>query len=152
VLSSIHATDASSALYRLVDMGIEPFLVASSIVGVVAQRLVRRICSGCRETFTPASADVLFYEQLGGKPKDVWYHGAGCNLCSGTGYRDRVGVFEVMPMSDQIRHVVVSGGTPQQLRALAIEEGMRPLRSEAIRLVAEGITTIAEIIRTVYVV
>ena len=152
VLSSIHATDSSSALYRLVDMGIEPFLVASSIVGVVAQRLVRRICEGCRESFHPSSADLFFYEQLGGTPRDVWYHGAGCNLCAGSGYRDRIGAFEVMTMSDEVRHMVVAGGTPQQLRGLAIEQGMQPLRSEALRLVTEGITTIAEIIRTVYVV
>ncbi len=152
VLSSIHATDASSALYRLLDMGIEPFLVASSIVGVVAQRLVRRICPGCRTTFEPPESDLFFYEQLGGVPKDIWYHGAGCNLCSGTGYRDRIGVFEVLPISDEIRQMIVSFGTPQALRNLAIEQGMRPLRSEALRLVNEGVTTIAEIIRTVYVV
>jgi type IV pilus assembly protein PilB len=152
VLSSIHATDASSALYRLLDMGIEPFLVASSIVGVVAQRLVRRICPGCRTAFEPPESDLFFYEQLGGEAKDLWYHGEGCNLCSGTGYRDRIGVFEVLPISDEIRQMIVSFGTPQALRNLAIEQGMRPLRSEALRLVNEGVTTIAEIIRTVYVV
>ena len=153
VLSSIHATDASSALYRLLDMGIEPFLVGSSIVGVVAQRLVRRICPGCRSPFEPPESDLFFYEQLGGTRRgEVWYHGEGCNLCSGTGYRDRIGVFEVLSMTDEVRHLVVSGGTPQTLRAVAIEQGMRPLRSEALRLVDEGITTIAEIIRTVYVV
>ena len=152
VLSSIHATDASSALYRLVDMGIEPFLVASSIVGVVAQRLVRRICAGCRAPFRPASADLFWFEQIGGTLQDVWYHGEGCNLCAGSGYRDRIGAFEVLPVTDDVRQMVVAGGTPQQLRALAISNGMRPLQSEALRLVTEGVTTIAEIIRTVYVV
>jgi type IV pilus assembly protein PilB len=152
VLSSIHATDASSALYRLVDMGIEPFLVASSIVGVVAQRLVRRICPACRTPFQPPAADLFWYEQMGGRSLPTWYHGAGCNLCSGTGYRDRIGVFEVMRITDEVRHMVVAGGTPQELRAIAIDQGMQPLRSEALRLVSEGVTTIAEIIRTVYVV
>jgi type IV pilus assembly protein PilB len=151
VMSSIHATDASSALYRLLDMGIEPFLVSSSLVGVVAQRLVRRICPSCAIAYDPSPIDLAWYEHLGGPAKDVFVRGIGCNYCSDTGYRDRVGVYEVLGISDEVRKIVVAGGTPQEVRQIAIEQGMRTMGNEAIALVADDVTTIDEIRRTVYV-
>ena len=151
VMSSIHATDASSALYRLLDMGIEPFLVSSSLVGVVAQRLVRRICPSCAVPYDPSPIDLAWFEHMGGVAKDVFVRGIGCNYCSDTGYRERVGVYEVLGVSDEVRKIVVAGGTPQEVRQVAIEQGMRTMGNEAAALVADDVTTIDEIRRTVYV-
>ena len=151
VMSSIHATDASSALFRLLDMGIEPFLVSSSLVGVVAQRLVRQICPSCAVAYDPSPIDLAWYEQLNGPPKDVFVRGIGCNYCSDTGYRERVGVYEVLAVTDEVRKIVVAHGTPQEVRQVAIEQGMRTMGTEAIALVADDITTIDDIRRTVYV-
>jgi type IV pilus assembly protein PilB len=150
VLSSLHATDAASALHRLLDMGIEPFLIAPSVLAVVGQRLVRRICPECVVPYEPPADEISFYEGIGGEPKDEFLHGEGCNFCSGTGYQERIGVYEVLRMSDAMRELVVAQPAYADLRRLAIEEGMHPLRSEALRLVAEDVTTIPEILRSVY--
>ena len=131
--------------------GIEPFLVSSSLVGVVAQRLVRKICPSCAVPYEPAPIDLAWYAHLNGPAKDVFVRGIGCNYCSDTGYRDRVGVYEVLDVSDEVRKVVVAGGTPQEVRLVAIEQGMRTMGTEAISLVADDVTTIDEIRRTVYV-
>jgi type IV pilus assembly protein PilB len=150
VLSSLHATDAASALHRFLDMGIEPFLIAPAVLAVVGQRLVRRICSECRVPFEPPPDEVAFYELIGGEPKTKFFHGAGCNFCAGTGYQDRIGVYEVLRMSDAMRQLIVEEPNHASLRKLAIAEGMRPLRDEALRLVANDMTTISEILRSVY--
>ena len=151
VMSSIHATDASSALYRLLDMGIEPFLVSSSLVGVVAQRLVRKICPSCVMPYEPSAIDLAWYERFNGPDKSEFVRGIGCNYCSDTGYRDRVGVYEVLTVSDEVRKIVVAHGTPQDVREQAVEQGMRTMGHEAMALVADDVTTIDEIRRTVYV-
>jgi type IV pilus assembly protein PilB len=151
VMSSIHATEATSALYRLIDMGIEPFLIASSLVGVVGQRLVRKICPSCKVEYEPTPEEHRLYELLGGTPKDTFFHGVGCNYCSNTGYRERVGVYEVLAVSDEIRQLIMSAAPPQDLRALAVEQGMRTMSREATALVANDITTIEKIIHNVYV-
>jgi type IV pilus assembly protein PilB len=150
VMSSLHATDASSALFRLLDMGVEPFLVASSLVGVVGQRLVRRVCESCRVEYEPTVAELRAYEGLGGSPKTTFVRGAGCNFCVGTGFRDRVGVYEVLEVTDDIGHLVVAGATPHDVRELATTQGMRTMGQEAMRLVGDDITTIDEVIRNVY--
>jgi type IV pilus assembly protein PilB len=150
VLSSLHATDAASALHRFLDMGIEPFLIAPAVLAVVGQRLVRRICRECRAPYEPSPDEVAFYEQIGGTPKTKFFHGEGCNFCSGTGYQERIGVYEVLRMTDAMRALVVEEPNHAALRKLAISEGMHPLRDEALRLVAEDITTIPEILRSVY--
>jgi type IV pilus assembly protein PilB len=151
VLSSIHATDSVAALYRLLDMGIESFLVASSVVGVVAQRLVRRICQTCAVAYTPPQAELDVFEQLGGGFKQSWKRGDGCNICAHTGYFDRVGVYEVLSVTDEIRHAVVTGNSINDVRKLAAAQGLRSLRHEALRLVNDDVTTIDEVIRNVYV-
>ncbi len=97
VLSSLHATDSVSALHRFLDMGIESFLISSSVIGIVGQRLVRRICPSCKVPYQPNEEELAFYDQSGGPPKDVFYRGEGCNFCADTGYRDRIGVFELLP-------------------------------------------------------
>jgi type IV pilus assembly protein PilB len=151
VMSSLHATDASSALYRLIDMGIEPFVVASSLVGVVGQRLVRKTCPSCATPYEPSAQLIARYESLGGVQHGEFVHGTGCNYCSHTGFRDRVGVYEVLEVSDEIRQLMVSGAPPQDVRTLAVAQGMRSMATEAMALVTDGITTIDEVIRNVYV-
>ena len=151
VMSSLHATDASSALFRLLDMGIEPFLVSSSIVGVVGQRLVRQNCPSCMISYAPSPADLRSYEQLGGPPKQTFFRGAGCNYCSDTGFRDRVGVYEVLEVTDEVRQLIVDRATPHEVREVAMQQGMRTMANEAMTLVYQDITTIDEVIRTVYV-
>ncbi len=150
VISSMHATDSVSALHRLLDMGIESFLVASSVLAVVGQRLLRRICVSCRTQYTPTEEELAFYLESGGEPKETFFYGAGCNFCSHTGYQDRIGIYELLVMTPEIRRLVVGWATQEELRALAVKQGMRTLRQEAINLVRQDVTTIAEVIRSVY--
>src|ERR1700730_5198515 len=152
VLSSLHATDAASAVHRFLDMGIEGFLVASSLLGVVAQRLVRRTCRHCKVPYQPTGDELAFFERATGRIKHSYFHGAGCNFCSHTGFEDRIGVFELLRVSEEMRELMVSNATHQTLREQAIRDGMRPMRQEALRLVDEDVTTIAEILRGVYLV
>ncbi len=151
VMSSLHAIEATSALFRLIDMGIEPFLVSSSLVGVVGQRLVRRICPSCVVAYEPPPEERRQYELLGGPPKETFVHGVGCNYCSNTGYRERVGVYEVLAVTDEIRQLIVTSASPQEVRSAAISLGMRTMSTEAMALVADDVTTIEEVIHSVYV-
>ncbi|HJP78862.1 MAG TPA: GspE/PulE family protein [Pseudonocardiaceae bacterium] len=151
VLSSLHATDAASALHRLLDMGIENFLVASSVTAVLAQRLVRRICEHCREYYQPANEELAFLASMGGhQPAGGFVRGAGCNFCAHTGFLDRIGVYEMMPISDGIRELILRRASHGEIHDYAVREGMRTLRDEAIRLVASGVTTLAEVLRSIY--
>jgi type IV pilus assembly protein PilB len=150
VLSSLHATDSVSAVHRFLDMGIESFLIAPALLAVVGQRLVRRICPECKVGYGPAPEELAFYEAHSGAKKTGFFHGEGCNFCSGTGYQERIGVYEVLEVSEGIRQLIVDTAPASELRKLAIEEGMRPLRQEALRLVTEDVTTISEILRSVY--
>lgn len=152
VLSSIHGTDACSALHRFVDMGIEPFLIASTVNGVVSQRLLRRICNQCRVPYEPTVEELAFFEQAGGAaPAKGFSQGLGCNFCSRTGHLDRVGVFELVVMSTQIKRLLIEHVSVEELRAAAIGEGTRTLLDGGIALVEQGVTTIAEVISSIYV-
>ncbi|MGH9277251.1 MAG: GspE/PulE family protein [Acidimicrobiales bacterium] len=151
VLSSLHATDAVSALLRFLDMGIENFLVASSLLAVVGQRLVRQICEACKAPYQPSSQELTFYREADSKPKNKFWHGEGCNFCAHTGYQDRMGVYEVLVLDEGIRKLVVQGADAEKLRAHALRNGMRTLLDEGLRLVDEDVTTISEILRTIYV-
>jgi len=150
VLSSLHATDAVSALHRFLDMGIESFLVASSVIGIVGQRLVRRICPSCRVSYNLNEAERAFYDESGGPEKTDFVRGAGCNFCSGTGYQERIGVYELLRITPEIKRLVVGWATQDELRRLAQRQGMRSLRQEAIDLVAQDVTTVSEVIRSIY--
>jgi type IV pilus assembly protein PilB len=152
VLSSVHAIDAAAALHRFLDMGIESFLIASSVIGVVAQRLVRRTCIPCKEPYEPTADERAIYDEWGGKPKTDFMHGAGCNFCSQTGYVDRVGVYELLRVSDGLRRLIVEDASLDAMRAAAVEEGMRTLRDEAMRLIEDDVTTIGEVVRNIYTV
>ena len=153
VLSSLHATDSVSALHRLLDMGIETFLVASSVTALVAQRLVRRICSYCRVAYHPPAEELAFLEAMGGHaPANGFVRGAGCNFCAQTGYLERIGVYELLTISDPVRELILRRASHEELRSLAVSEGMRTLQEEAIALVHAEVTTLAEVLRSIYVV
>jgi type IV pilus assembly protein PilB len=150
VLSSVHGNDAVSALHRFLDMGIESFLIGSSVIAIVGQRLVRRICSSCKTRYTPTLEERAYYEENGGEPKAEFWHGTGCNFCGNTGYQDRIGVYELMEMTPEIKRLVVGWATQDELRRQAQKQGMRTLRDEAINLIAADVTTISEVIRSIY--
>ena len=153
VLSSLHATDAVAALHRLLDMGIENFLVASSVTAVLSQRLVRRICDNCRESYDPPPEEMAFLHSMGGHIPDAGFlRGAGCNFCAHTGYMERIGVYELLPVTDSIRELILDRASHDEIRKLARSEGMRTLQEEAVRLVESGVTTLAEVLRAIYVV
>jgi type IV pilus assembly protein PilB len=144
VLSSLHTNDAPSSLTRLLEMGVEPFLVASSIECVVAQRLARRLCRGCRrESSVPAAAldDGMVADSV------TVFEPVGCTRCAGTGYRGRIGLFEVMTVSDEIRALVVERASADRIAAVAAEQGMRTLRGDGMAKVASGETSLAEVAR-----
>lgn len=148
VLSTLHTNDAPSTINRLMNMGIEPFLVATSVNLICAQRLVRRICKECKEQIqmpTQALIDVGYTEEQA--PQVRLYKGHGCGSCNNTGYRGRVGLYEVMEMSDQVRELILSGASALELRRQALDEGMISLRHSGLRKIQDGATTVEEVVR-----
>ena len=148
MLSTLHTNDAPSTINRLMNMGIEPFLVASSLNLVCAQRLVRRVCKNCAEPNpTPAQALV----NAGFTPEDaksvVPNKGKGCEKCNKTGFKGRVGLYEVMEVTDELRELILVGASALELRRKAVEEGMITLRQSGLRKVKEGVTTVDEVVR-----
>jgi type II secretory ATPase GspE/PulE/Tfp pilus assembly ATPase PilB-like protein len=150
VLSSIHANDAVGVLMRLADLDIEHFLIAASLVGVVAQRMVRRVCSYCAADARPGVEEQAVYEQEIGEPLETVRRGAGCNLCADTGFLGRIGVYEVLLMNDEIRRLLLNNASASAIRGQAIADGMVPLRRDGMMKVKQGIVTPAEILRSVY--
>ena len=143
VLSSLHATDSVAALFRLLDMGIEAFLVASSVTAIVAQRLVRRVCPHCAAPYWPSVDERAFLETFGRSGAiDGFVAGTGCNFCAQTGYLDRIGLYELMPITDEIREMIIDRRSHDDLRKLCHAQGMRTLQEESLRLVQAGITTL----------
>jgi type IV pilus assembly protein PilB len=152
VMASLHAADAVGALFRFVDMGLQGYLVASSVVGVVAQRLVRINCVHCSQEVPVQAPERDFYTVVRGRePARNQMAGAGCRRCSGTGFFERTGVFECMGVDEQIRSMIVNQTSQDQIREYARGEGMRTLQDAVCDLVDEGKTTLAEAMRTVYV-
>ncbi|MDW8155274.1 MAG: type II secretion system ATPase GspE [Armatimonadota bacterium] len=152
VLSTLHTNDAPSAFTRLIDMGIEPFLITSSVIGVLAQRLARTICPKCKEAYRPPREAVRrLSEELAEEQDLVLYRGAGCEFCRQTGYKGRTGVYELLVVTDRIRERVVQRASSTEIRDVARSEGFRTMRDDGIRKVLEGVTTIEEILRVVYV-
>lgn len=145
VLSTLHTNDAPSALPRLIDMGVEPFLVASATAGVMAQRLVRKICPNCKVEYDPPDS-VLKAIGLSGKRAKL-YKGEGCRACSNTGYKGRMGVYEVMVVNEEIRQLVVEEASADRIREAAMRAGMRTLRQDGILKALEGHTTVEEVFR-----
>ncbi|MDI6771835.1 MAG: type II secretion system ATPase GspE [bacterium] len=152
VLSTLHTNDAAGAITRLVDMGIEGFLISSSVIAVLAQRLARTICPRCKVAYSPP-AEAL--GRLGADarvdPGVVFYRGQGCDHCRGNGYRGRIGVYELLVISDTVRSMIVQRASSTEIKAQAIREGMRTLRDDGLEKVMAGVSTIDEILRVVYV-
>jgi len=146
VFSTLHTNDAPGALTRLVDMGIEPYLVASSLELVMAQRLIRLLCPACKEAL-PAEEIREARKTWGSELPQVLYRGTGCRECEGTGYRGRQGIFELMPITDEIRALVLANRSANEIRAVAVKQGMRSLREDGFRVLREGKTTLEEILR-----
>lgn len=148
VFSTLHTNDAPGAITRLTDMGVEPFLVSSSVIGVVAQRLVRKICTECKETYRP-DHDILV--GLGLNTEEyrtaTYYHGRGCESCKFLGYRGRCAIYEIMLMDEEIRELTVQRVPASQIKNQALLNGMKTLRQNALEKVLEGTTTIDELIR-----
>lgn len=144
VLSTLHTNDAPSAVTRLVDMGIEPFLVASSLIGVLAQRLVRVICPKCKSSYNPSA---VLLKEMGLGPDTVLFKGKGCNHCKNTGYRGRLAIFQFMAMTSEIRDLVIKSSSADQIQKEARKTGMMSLREDGLNKAREGFTTIEEVLR-----
>ena len=153
VLSTLHTNDAPGSVARLLDMGVESFLIASSIVGVLAQRLLRMVCPKCKEQYVPPKDAI---KRLGmnldilDKGEVTFYRGRGCDHCKGTGYKGRVGVYELMPVSDKVRELILARASSYAIREAAIEAGMRTLKDDAMEKILLGITTLEESLRVIY--
>jgi type IV pilus assembly protein PilB len=148
VLSTLHTNDASGAITRLIDMGVEPFLIASTLEAVLAQRLVRKVCPHCKAAYTPEPA---LLAQLRVDPATVtgksFYFGRGCDHCHRTGYRGRMGIFEWLRISESIRDLISQRASMMAIRQKAIEQGMRTLRDDGLRAIFDGTTTIEEVVK-----
>ena len=149
VLSTLHTNDAPSAVARLIDIGVQPFLVASSLRAIMAQRLVRRVCSNCRQPAELSEGEMRVLRIEPGQLRDGQImHGKGCGQCRGTGYKGRIGIFEIFILDDEVRHMINRRSATLSLRQRARELGMRTLREDGIRKVLAGLTTAEEVIST----
>jgi type IV pilus assembly protein PilB len=149
VLSTLHTNDAPSAVTRLIEMGIEPFLVGSSLDCVMAQRLARRLCQWCREPYVPSEAELEGARWPFDKvpvPTQMW-RAIGCRSCAGTGYRGRIALHEVMPVTEEVEKLAVEHASSHDIQRVALAEGMDMLRTDGLRKAAAGDTTLAEVLR-----
>ncbi|MHC4144676.1 MAG: GspE/PulE family protein [Planctomycetota bacterium] len=148
VFTTLHTNDAPSSVARLLDLGVEPFLITATVEGIVAQRLIRRICLKCKTQFEPTEAQLI---ELQLTPDDIkgkeFYYGRGCSKCNGTGYKGRIGLFEIMVFNDEIRELIMNQGSTGVLRDAAQKNGMILLRENGLAAVYDGITTIDEIVK-----
>ncbi len=152
VLSTLHTNDAPSAPTRLVDMGVEPYLIGSSLIGVMAQRLIRRICPRCREEIEPSEMELERLDLSADQAKKIkFHHGRGCAMCRNTGYSGRIGVYELMTMTPELRRAIADGANSSELRREALRGGMRSLKYDGLSKVNAGITTASEVITLLFV-
>ncbi len=152
VLSTLHTNDASGAVSRLVDMGVEPFLVASSVVGVLGQRLARTICPNCKEPYEPSPEAIKRFGLSMFSDADLnFYRGRGCDNCKMTGYRGRTGIHEILTMTDRVRSLILNRCSTAEIKQAAMEEGMRTMQDDGLQKVLSGVTSMEECLRVVYV-
>lgn len=148
VFSTLHTNDAPSAIARLVDLGLEPFLITATLEAVVAQRLVRRICQNCKAEYRPTEQQLM---ELALRPEDVgdrlFYYGKGCDYCKNTGYLGRLGLFETMVMNDTLREMIMQRKSTTELRRESVKNGMRTLRDSGLMAILEGVTTLDEVVK-----
>ncbi|HET7789495.1 MAG TPA: ATPase, T2SS/T4P/T4SS family, partial [Gemmatimonadales bacterium] len=145
VLSTLHTNDAPSTVTRMIDMGIEPFNVASAVNLIVAQRLVRRICSGCKTEWNYTDEEMHAFGVS--RDQGPFFKGAGCDTCVGTGYKGRQGLYEVMALTSPLRRGVLKGASTEELRDIAVKEGMLTLRMDGMQKVKRGVTTLEEVVK-----
>jgi general secretion pathway protein E len=150
VLSSIHANDAVGVLFRLMDLEAEPASISTTLIGIVSQRMVRRICTNCRTTYNPTEEELAAFSKEMGNEPSTFYHGTGCNLCANTGFRGRTGIFEFLIMSESIRKMLRSNASSGDIKEQAITEGMVTMKQDGMKKVKDGITTINEVLRSVF--
>jgi general secretion pathway protein E len=150
VLSSIHANDAVGVVLRLLDLGVEPFLVSSALIGVIAQRMVRRVCPNCARPAEVSPVESLAYSRETGEERSKFLYGSGCKSCADSGYRGRTGIFEIFCTSDEIKTLMLKGATASKLREQAIKEGMVTLLKDGMLKVKKDITTPSEVLRNAY--
>jgi general secretion pathway protein E len=150
VLSSVHANDTVGVLFRLIDLGVEPFLICSAVICIVAQRMVRRVCTSCARKVAVPVVEQAAYQRETNEALSEFDYGAGCKVCTYTGYLGRTGIFEILTLSDQIKHAIVTGASATEIRALAIKEGMVTLARDGMLKAGAGITTPFEVLRNAY--
>jgi len=148
VFSTLHTNDAPASIARLLDLGLEPFLITATLEGIVAQRLVRKICNNCKDQYTPTEEQLMELEL---RPDDVagkvFYYGKGCETCNNTGYKGRLGIYEIMLLDDDMRDMIINHASTQVLRMEARKRGMRTLRQSGLYAIYDGVTTIEEVVR-----
>ena len=149
VLSTLHTNGAPAAIMRLMDMGIEPFLINASVTGIVAQRLARKICMHCRIEVTPTAQEIKILEQLPGKAITTIFAGKGCSLCFNLGYKGRIGIFELLVMNNTLRSLIVQNPFFDAINAQALESGMQTLLYDATQKLVDGIITLQELMRVI---
>jgi type IV pilus assembly protein PilB len=151
VLSTIHTNDAPSTINRLLNMGIEPFLVSSSVILILAQRLARKVCSNCKEEEKLSPQSLV---EAGFSESEVsqltLYKGKGCEICSKTGYKGRVALYEVMPIGEAIREMILQGASADEIKKKAISLGMKTLRMSGLQKVREGVTSVEEVVSSTF--
>jgi type IV pilus assembly protein PilB len=151
VLSTLHTNDAPSAITRLTEMGLETFLISSAVDSIVCQRLARLLCPKCKEEYQPSleALNRISFPLEEGEDLPTLYRAKGCDYCSNTGYRGRAGIFEVMLMSDEIERLTVERANTEEIRKVAMAEGMKTLREEGLLKAKQGLTSIEEVMRVI---
>jgi type IV pilus assembly protein PilB len=148
VFSTLHTNDAPSAIARLLDLGLEPFLVTATLEGIIAQRLVRKICMNCKAEYTPGEEQLMELElRLDDVQGRKFWYGKGCEACNNTGYRGRLGIYEIMTLDDDMRDMIVKHASTQVLRAESRKRGMKTLRQAGLMSIYDGVTSIEEVVR-----
>jgi general secretion pathway protein E len=150
VLSSVHANDTTGVLFRLMDLGVEPFLICSAVIGIVAQRMVRRVCPNCAQKVTAPLVEQIAYRRETGEERSEFDYGAGCKACTYTGYLGRIGIFEILSFSDEIKRLLVAGAPASEIRDKAIEEGTITIAKDGMLKAGAGSTTPYEVLRNAY--
>jgi type IV pilus assembly protein PilB len=151
VLSTLHTNNAAGAVTRLIDMGLDDYLVTASLLGVIAQRLIRQICPGCAREYNLNDREKIFFRHyFGQEPPQVLIRGAKCNLCNQTGYRGRLSIQEILILNHELQELIMSGATAENIQKKAVAQGMRSLVKDGLRLILEGKTTISEIVRSTF--
>jgi len=152
VLSSVHANDTTGVIFRLIDLGVEPFLISSAMIGIIAQRMVRRICPNCARKVTVPLVEQIAYEKETGESRTEFMYGAGCDRCMNSGYIGRTAIFEILMITDELRRMIVAGASNSDIRAASLEQGLVPIARDGMIKARAGITTPYEVLRNAYTI